>query len=158
MRMKQGVGRLVRYAAVLAGCLSVAASPMTAADSGGSLTITFSQVINNPCTGAVENGNATVTAVVVAGANGGALVSAYYAPAVFSDINGNSYQETGAALGAFTTQTSAGHTYTFPLVLKFKGQNGAQSFSILIDEIVTVNQSQAPTSLSSPGVSGKCGL
>jgi hypothetical protein len=66
--------------------------------------------------------------------------------------------ESGAATGAFTTQTVPGHTYTIPLTLAFKGQNGAASFKILTDEVVTVGPGQAPVALFAPGVSGTCGL
>jgi hypothetical protein len=87
------------------------------------------------------NGNGTATVVVFAGPSGqGALVSVSYAPAVFTDTNGGTYVETGPALAGFTTQTAPGHTYTLPLPLKFKGQNGAPSFSVLTDEVVTVGQ------------------
>ena len=159
MKMNQA-GKFASYASLLAGCILLAAGPSAASDLGGRLTLTFSQVINNACISEVDSGNATVTVVVSAGANGqGALVAAFYAPATFTatDTSGHVYQETGSALGAFTTQTSAGHTYTIPLRLKFKGQNGAPTFSVLIDEIVTVDQDQVPIGLNAPGVSGRCG-
>jgi hypothetical protein len=91
----------------------------------------------------------------------GALVSVSYAPAVFTDTNGGTYVETGSALGGFNTQTAPGHTYTVALQLKFKGQNGAPSFSVLTDRVVTVGQNQAPANpagLGAPGLSTKCGL
>jgi hypothetical protein len=105
------------------------------------------------------NGTGKATILVEAGPNGqGVLVSISYSPASFTDTNGGAYVETGAAVAAFTAQTAPGHTYTIPLVLYFKGQNGASSFQILTDEIVTINQNQAPTLLYAPGVTGSCGL
>jgi hypothetical protein len=100
------------------------------------------------------------TIVVVAGGNGqGAFVSVSYAPVVFTDTHShNTYVESGAALGAFTAQAAPGFTYTIPLVLKFKGQNGAPSFSVFTNEIVTIDQNQAPTHLDAPGTGGKCGF
>lgn len=76
---------------------------------------------------------------------------------MFTDGNShNTYVETGAARGAFTAQAAPGFTYTIPLVLNFKGQNGAPSFRVFTDEKVTVDQNQAPTHLDAPGTAGKC--
>lgn len=149
--------RIARYAALLAGSVAMSTSPMSAAGSGGKLTLSFAQGVTNACNGLPVTGTGKATIVVEADPNGqGVLVSIFYSPAVFTDTNSSSYEETGLAVGAFTTQTAPGHTYTVPLVLKFRGHNGASSFSILTDQIVTVNQNQAPTLLYAPGVSGSC--
>lgn len=156
MRMNH-VLRIARYAALFAGFVAMSTSPMAAAGTGGKLTLSFSQGVTNACNGLAVTGTGKATIVVEADPNGqGVLVSISYSPAVFTDTNSRSYEETGLGVGAFTTQTAPGHTYTVPLVLEFKGQDGAASFSILTDEIVTVNQNQAPTLLYAPGVSGTC--
>lgn len=130
-----------------------------ASPAGGKITVSFTQTVSNACGGDVDitaTGKATI--LVVAGSNGqGAIVSVSYAPVVFIDGNShNTYVETGAALGAFTAQAAPDFTYTIPLVLKFKGQNGAPSFSVVTDEKVTVDQNQAPTHLDAPGTAGRC--
>lgn len=152
--------RTARYAALLAGSIAMATSPLAAANFGGKITLNFEQTVTNACNNSLTvSGTGEATIVVGAGPNGqGVLVSVSYSPKVFTDTNSGTYEETGLAVGAFTTQTAPGHTYTIPLVLNFKGQDGASSFRILTDEIVTVNQNQAPTLLYAPGVTGSCGL
>jgi len=133
--------------------ITVANTAALASPAGGKITVNFAQTVSNAC----GNGDVDITAtakatiLVVAGSNGqGAIVSVSYAPMVFTDGNShNTYVETGSALGAFTAQAAPGFTYTVPLVLKFKGQNGAASFSVSTDEKVTVDQNQAPTHLCS---------
>jgi len=145
-----------------AGCVAMAvmATAAAASASGGQVTVTFLQSVTNPCNNSslTVTGTGKATLVVTAGSNGlGALVSVAYAPVVFTDSQGGTYIETGAAVGAFTTQSTH---YTVPTQLDFKGQNGASSFSILTDEFVPVNQNQGPTATGffAPGVSGKCGF
>ena len=158
MRMNQLL-RIVRYPALLAGSMAMVTTPAAAANRGGQLTLSFAQTVTNTCNGLTVSGTGKATIEVAAGPNGqGVLVSVSYSPEVFTDANSGSYVETGLGVGAFSAQTAPGHTYTIPLVLKFKGQDGASSFSILTDEIVTINENQAPTLLYAPGVSGSCGL
>lgn len=146
--------QLVRRAALLAGCVAMMA--IAASASGGQITVTFSQSVTNACNNLSVGGSGKATIIVTAGSDGqGALVSVSYAPAVFTDTNGGTYIETGAAVAAFTAQSTH---YTVPLQLNYKGQNGAQRFSVLTDEEVLVNPNQAPTFLNAPGISGKCGF
>jgi len=158
MRMNHALG-IARYPALLAFSVALAATHSVAAPLGGQLNLSFTQTVTNACNSLAVTGTGKATIVVAAGPNGqGVFVSIAYAPEVFTDTNGGTYVETGLAVGAFTTQTAPGHTYTVPLVLRFKGQGGSSSFSILTDEIITVNQDQAPTLLFAPGVSGSCSL
>ncbi len=140
--------------------VTMANTAALASPAGGKITVSFTQTVSNACNSGDVDITATgkATIFVFAGSNGqGAIVSVSYAPVVFTDGNShNTYVETGAALGAFTAQAAPGFTYTIPLVLKFKGQNGAPSFSVFTDEKVSVDQNQTPTHLDAPGTAGRC--
>jgi hypothetical protein len=127
---------------------------------GGVLNVDVPTGVINPCNGEeVVTGTASTRAtVLVLGAGGFSRVGVLFlAHGDFaSEDQLQQYELLASASAQFDTRALA--SYTIPIKLRFRGQNGASDFAIFANVIISIDQNQRPVAVSVPGTGGQCGL
>jgi hypothetical protein len=127
---------------------------------GGVLTVDIPTGVINPCNGAeVVTGTASSRAtVLILGAGDFSRVGVLFlAHGDFeSEDQLQQYRLLASASAQFDTRALV--SYTIPIKLRFRGQNGAPDFAIFANVVVSVDQNQRPVAVSVLGTGGQCGL